>query len=171
MSFKLSQFFNFSIHFIIGSFFFILGILGMILPWSLYLQRVTTQFILDNTLIPSLFGLGFVLIGLSIVIYTFLRARIRYIHIKTGDFSVKVDEKVIYTLLESYWRGHFPSAQIPFTVTLKKYSIQIVADLPFLSLPDQKKFLEEAKQDLGKLFGQVLGYPYEVHLITSFANK
>lgn len=171
MSFKFSRFFYLITSFIIGSFFFIFGAFSIILPWSPYLQTITTQFILENTLILSLFGLGFALIGLSIVIYTLLKTRHRYVQIRTGELSVILDENIIHQYLEAYWQEHFPKSHVPFQLSFKKHSLQIVADLPFLPLSEQKSFLERVKQDFGDLFGRVLGYPYDVHFIASFQEE
>lgn len=168
MSFKFTRFFYLAISFIIGSFFFIFGAFSIILPWSPHLQGATTQFILENTLILSLFGLGFTLIGLSIVIYTILRTRHRYVEIRTGKFSVILDENVIHQYLETYWQEKFPTLHIPFHLNLKKHSLQIIADLPFMPLAEQKAFLEHIKQDFSDLFGRLLGYPYDVHFIANF---
>lgn len=168
MNFKLGRFFYLAISFIIGSFFFIIGAFSIILPWSSFLQKETTQFILENTLVLSLFGLGFALIGLSIVIYTILKTQHRYVHIRTGKNAVILDENVIRQSLERYWQEHFPNSQVTFQLNLKKHALQIIADLPFVPLPEQKIFLERVKHDFSDLFGRLLGYPYDVHLIASF---
>lgn len=171
MNFKLGRFFNLAISFILGSFFFVVGAFSLVLPWSSFLQKMTTELILENTVMLSLFGLGFILIGLSIVIYTLLNTRHRYVHIRTGDLAVILDENVIHQYLETYWQKQFPLAQILFQVTIKKHAIQVVADLPYLPLSEQKPFLERVKQDLSDLFGEVMGYPYEVHLFVSFQDE
>lgn len=168
MNFKLGRFFYLVISVILGAFFFIFGAFSLVLPWSTFLQTAATRFIVEKTLMLSLFGLGFVLVGLSIVIYAVLHTRHRYIHIHTGAKATTLDENVIYTYVESYWKEHFPHSHVSFDLTLKKYSIQIVADLPPLSLAEQKSFLEQVKHDFGDLFERVLGYPYDVHLIASF---
>lgn len=168
MSFKLSRFVVLANSFIMGSFFFILGAFSIILPWSPYLQKVTTQFILENTLILSLFGFGFALIGISIIIYAILKTRHRYVQIRTGNLSVILDENVIHQYLEAYWQKHFPETQVPFQISFKQRSLQIIADLPPLARMEQKAFLEQVKQDFSELFGQVLGYPYDVHLTANF---
>lgn len=168
---KLSRFFYLLISFIIGSFFFIVGAFSLILPWSSFLQTITIQFILENSLMLSLFGLGFALIGISIVIYTLLNTRHRYIEIRTGAKGVTLDENVIHQSLEAYWQQHFPQTSIPFTLTFKKSSLQIVADFPPLPLSEQKSFLERVKHDFSDLFVRLLGYPYDVHLIASFQKE
>jgi hypothetical protein len=168
MNFKLIRFFYLAISFIIGSFFFTIGAFSIILPWSSFLQKVTTQFILEHTLVLSLFGLGFVLIGLSIVIYTLLNTRHRYVHVQIGKNAVILDENIIRQYLETYWQEHFPNTQVSFNLKFKKRALQIIADLPFLPLSEQRVFLEQVKQDFDDLFSRVLGYPYDVHLIASF---
>lgn len=171
MNFKFTRFSSLAISFIIGSFFFIIGAFSIVLPWSTYLQNIVAQFILENTLILSLFGFGFTLIGISIVIYTILKTRHRYVQIRTGRMSLVLDENVIHQYLEAYWQKHFPKSHIPFSLSLKKNGIQIVADLPSLPLSEQKIFLERIKQDFSDLFGSILGYAYDVHFIASFQEK
>ena len=51
---------------------------------------------------------------------------------------------------------------------MQKKELIIAADLPQLSIVEQKKILEEVKNDLNQLFVKTLGYPYDVHLIASF---
>ncbi len=171
MNFKLGRFFYLAISFILGAFFFIFGAFGIILPWSPFLQTVTIQLIIENTLMLSLFGLGFVLIGISIVIYALLNSRHRYIHIRTGGQAITLDENIIQQYVEAYWQGHFPNIHVPFHLTFKRHSIQIVADLPALPLSEQKIFLVRLKHDFSDLFGRILGYPYDVHLIASFQTE
>jgi hypothetical protein len=171
MNFKLGRFFTLATNFIIGSFFFIFGAFSLALPWSSYLQTATTVFILGHTLILSLFGLGFVLIGLSIVIYTLSKTRHRYVQIRTGNLGIMIDENIVHQYLEAYWQKYFPQSNVPFNLNLKKHSLQIIADLPPLPLSEQKAFLEQVKQDFGDLFGRVLGYPYDVHFIASFQEN
>lgn len=168
MSFKLGRFFYLSIGFVVGSFFFIMGMFSIILPWSSFLQKITVQFILENTLVLSLFGLGFVLVGISIVIYTLLNTRRRYIFIRTGANAITLDENVVRQYLEAYWQEHFPMSHVPFQLTFKKHALQIIADLPFIPVSEQKSFLEGVKHDFGDLFGRLLGFPQDIHLIASF---
>jgi hypothetical protein len=107
---------------------------------------------------------------LSIVIYTLLKPLHRYLHIRTGNLGVVLDENVIRQYLDAYWQKQFPSTQVPFNLNFKKNSLQIVADLPSIPFPEQKAFLEQVKQDFSDLFNRVLGYPYDVHLLASFQD-
>ena len=168
---KLGRFFYLSISLITGSFFIIIGAFSILLPWSIYLQQETIRLITENALILSLFGMGFVLIGLSIMIYTILATRHHYIIVRTGNLAVAVDEAIVHQYLEAYWQEQFPGRQIPFHLKFKKYALQITADLPTLPLEEQSIFLEKVKQDFTDIFGRLLGYPHEIHLIASFESK
>jgi len=168
MNFKLHQFITLTVNFLIGSFFFLFGVFSIILSWSHNLQNAMIQFISENRWIFSLFGCGCVVTGISIVIYTFLKTKHRYVQIRTGNFSVALDENIIHQYLEPYWHKHFPLAKIPYTLNLRKHSLEIIADFPPLPLIEQKAFLEQIKQDFSDLFGRVLGYPGDVHLIANF---
>jgi hypothetical protein len=168
MSFKLRRFFYLIISLVTGSFFFSIGMFSMFLPWSQHLQQETIRLITENTLILSLYGMGFVLIGLSIVIYTILATRRRELIVRTGNLAVTVDEAVVCQYLRAYWLEQFPGSQVPFHIKVKKNALQISAELPALPLEEQKIFLEKVKQDFTDLFGNLLGYPHDVHLIANF---
>jgi len=168
MSFKLDRLLYLAISCVIGIFFLIVGVFGIILPWSHVLQTLTIQFIQEKTLILSLFGLGLALIGLSMIAYALLHTRHRYVDIRTGGYAVTLDENVVRSYLEKYWEERFPESHIPFDITFKKRAIQIVVTLPPLPLQEQKPFLEQVKQDFNELFGRTLGYPYDVHLMARF---
>lgn len=168
MNFKFGRFFHLAISFIIGTFFFTVGVFSIALPWSSHLQTATLRFLTENTLILSLFGLGFALVGLSIVIYTFLSTRHRYAHIKMGRQAITIDENLIEQYLEAYWKEKLPHYQIPFYLIIHKQSLQIVASFPSFSEVEQQLLLEGINQDFKGLFENLLGYPHDVHLIASF---
>ena len=171
MSFKMGRFFYLAISFILGAFFFIVGLFSIGLPWSPHLQQGTIKFFTESTLILSLFGLGFALIGLSIFIYAVLNTRRRYAFIKIGPYSVALDESLIQKSLEAYWQKHFPEQSIPFSLFVRKKSIQIVANFPSMHEAEQHGLLEKINQDFEALFGRILGYPHEVQLIASFESN
>ncbi|CUI17204.1 conserved putative membrane protein [Candidatus Protochlamydia naegleriophila] len=168
MNFKFGRFFHLAISFILGTFFFTMGVFSIALPWSSHLQAATIRFLTENALILSLFGLGFALVGLSIVIYTFLSTRHHYAHVRIGSRAVTIDENLIEQYLEAYWKERFPQHHIPFYLTIRNQSLQIVANFPHLPEPEQQLLLEGINQDFKGLFGDLLGYPHDVHLIASF---
>ncbi|WP_068468208.1 hypothetical protein [Candidatus Protochlamydia phocaeensis] len=168
MSFKFARFLYLSINFILGTFFFIIGAFGIALPWSRFLQKAVILFISENTVMLSLFGLGFALIGLSIVIYTLLNTKRRYADIRIGSRSIAIDESLIDQYLKLYWKEHFPHQQVPFTISIRKHFLQVTAELPFIPESEQPLFLERVKHDFSDLFSRLLGYPHDVHFIASF---
>lgn len=171
MNFKIERFFSLAISFILGIFFFLIGIFGIILPWSSFLQRAATDLIVNHTLILSLFGIGFTLMGISIAAYAILNISRRYAYIKLGNRSVALDEALIKQYLQDYWKRKFPSAQVPFYMSIRKNSIQIVADLPPMPEGEQDQFLEKIQNDFSDLFDRRLGYPNEVHLVAHFQTE
>lgn len=170
MSFKLGRFFSLLISYITGSFFLVIGAFSMILPWSPFLQQETSRFLTEQTLILSLFGMGFALIGLSLVIYSILSTRHHCVIVRTGTLAVAVDEAVIHQYLEAYWEEQFPQSHISCQVKFKKHALQISADLPSLPPEEQRIFLEKVKHDFRELFGGLIGYPHDVHFIANFQS-
>ena len=103
------------------------------------------------------------------MVYTLLNTRRCYTHIRTGAQAVILDENVIQQYLEAYWLEQFPDTHVAYELSIRKNSIQIVADLPALPLSEQKQFLEKVKHDFSEYFWmRFLGYPHDVHLIASF---
>lgn len=171
MNFKFRRFFSLSVSFILGTFFCLVGIIGLILPWSPSLQNSLTNLIHHHTLILSLFGLGGVFIGLSLVIYAIFNTGRRYVAIRIGAKSVTLDENLIHQYLESYWKKKFPNQQILFYFSIRKKSIQIVADLPFVPEAEQDQFLEKIRDDFSYLFDDLMGYPNDIHFVAHFQNE
>lgn len=169
MSFKIGRFFYFLISIIVGLFFLLLGIVAMAIPVSETMRRIVISLINNQTYLFLLFGLGFFIVGLSIIISAFIRKKRRYNHIQINGGEVTIDEAVVQQYLQAYWKEHF-QVPIPSTVTIKKHAIQIVADFPYLPIEEQRTFLERLQKDFVHLFGKTLGYPYEVDLMASFGN-
>lgn len=168
MNFKFGRILYIAINLIIGSFFLFIGTYCIVLPLFPFLQSAAVLLILEHTLILSLFGLGFALIGFSIITYAYLNSRRTQVMIRTGKLGVQIDQNIIYQYLDAYWQKEFPGAHVAFQVKVKKRSLKILADLPSLPLNEQKMILEKIKCDFIELFGGVLGYPYEIDIIASF---
>ncbi len=168
MSFKFARFFSLTTSFILGAFFFILGVYSIVLTFSPFLRDATAAFIGENSLILSLFGLGLVLIGLSIFVNAILSSRRHYAYVQTGKHAVMMDESLIEQYLEAYWKKHFPLEQIPFFLTIKKQSLKIESDLPYMPEPERIVFLEKVHKDFADIFGKLLGYPHPINFIANF---
>lgn len=169
MNFKMERVFKWIVDFLIGCFFLVSGLSGAILAWSATWQMALSLFIVKQKWLLSFLGLSLSLIGLAILAGVLLKTRHRYLCIRAhGQQQVMLDEAVVRHYLDHYWQKCFPSKHVPFELVFKKHSLQIVAHFPFLPLDEQKAFLEKAKTDLEELFGNVLGYPHDVHLAAEF---
>lgn len=164
----MSALFYSLISFVVAVFFLMIGIIGVMLPWSSTVRTDLIQFILEDSVVISLFGVCALSIGLAIVINVILGSRRRYYHVKSGSKSVVVDETLIQQYLNSYWRELFPNCDVPNRFSLKSNKIYVAADLPHLPTRDQKVILERIKKDLHDIFNRILGYQNEFHLSVSF---
>lgn len=164
-------FLNTSLTLILALFFILLGGFTFILAFSRYVQANLLDFIQNNFWILFLFGLGFILIGIALGAYSFLTHRKSYLSTKTGSNLTAISENVIHTYLESYFEKLFPDQKIPFRFLIKKKKMQVIADLPFFPLEDQKNLLNLIEGDLSEILSENIGYTESLELILSFANK
>lgn len=162
------NFFYSIISFIIALFFILIGIIGIMIPWSPNVRSEIIHFILDNTLAISLFGFAFILIGLGIVISILQNSRRSYYYVRSGQSAVLVDEAVIHQYLSVYWKQLFPDIDVPYKVNIKRNRISLSVDLPYKPLEEQRPLLERIKQDLSHLFSSQIGYNDEFSLTATF---
>ena len=120
MNFKFGHFLSLYVSFILGAFFCLVGVAGLILPWSVTLQKALINLIFEHTLILSLFGLGGILIGLSLITYATFNSGRHFAFVKIGSRSIAIDENLVEQYLQNYWKKNFPSTSIPFYFSIKK---------------------------------------------------
>lgn len=167
----MSALFYSLISFVVAIFFIMIGIICMMLPWSEAVRTDLVQFILEDSLVISLFGIGSLIIGLAIVVNIILGSRRHYYHVKSGSKSVTVDETLIQQYLNTYWGELFPNCSVPNKFSLKSNKIYVAADLPYLPVKEQKALIERVKTDLQDIFKRILGYQNEFHLSISFQSE
>lgn len=154
---------------ILALFFLVLGLFGMILPWTPAIRTEVVDFLLSNTATLSLFGFAFVVIGMGILVQLMHGARRHTFKSKLKAVSVEVSEKVIEEYLSVYFRDLFPYAEVPCQVLLKPKKVKVVIDLPGLPKSEQEPLVKRVEQDLASLFRDQIGYPHEILLSFSFA--
>lgn len=164
----MSHFFYSLITFITALFFVLLGIVGIILPWSPNVRTEVMQFIVNQTFFSFLFGLGFLIVGLAIMVNIILSMRKRYYEIRSGKNMTAIDESLFQDYLTIYWKQLFPQHDVPNQVTLNKNKIHVTADLPFLPVPQQKILIERIERDIADIFNRMLGYRFEYIISISF---
>lgn len=166
----MNNFFYSLISFIVALFFILLGIIGILIPWSPGIRTDLVQFILNDYLVISLFGFATIIIGLSIAINILINTKRKYYHIRSDANAITVDETIIQQYLNAYWEELFPGSDIPSRITLKNNKIHISVDFPELPIGQQQLILERIKQDLRSKFAELLGYHNEFYLSSSFQS-
>jgi hypothetical protein len=164
----MNYFFYSIISFSVALFFIVLGVMGIIISWSIEVRNDLIQFIQRDSLLLPLFGLAFMFIGIAIAAYILINAKRKYYHIRSGNNAIKVDETIIQQYLDAYWKELFPGNDIPSRLTLKNNKIYITADFPNFPLAQQQLILERVKHDLRNTFAEMLGYHDEFYLSSSF---
>lgn len=159
------------ISFVIALFFMLIGIVGVLIPWSINVRTLLTQFIFEDSLAISLFGFSFLVIGAAIAINLFLNKSNRYYKISSKNATTTVDEAVILEYLNTYWKRLLPENDIPCHLTIKDNKIHIAVDFPYIPLPEQKTLLERIRKDLAGIFAKILGYNDEFFLHASFQSE
>jgi hypothetical protein len=167
----MNNLFHSLIIFIAALFFIMLGIVGIMIPWSSGMRMEIIQFILEYPLAILLFGVALVVAGLAIAFYILFHARRRYYYIYSGSHTAAVDEAVVQQYLNTYWKQLFPNRDIPNRLTIKNNKIHITVDLPFLPPHQQQLLLERIKQDLRGTFAKLLGYHNGFSLSASFQKE
>lgn len=167
----MKNFFYSLISLIIALFFILIGVIGIMIPWSEITRTTLIQFINEDALAISLFGFAFIIIGVAIVVNILLSTQRHYYHIRANDTSIAVDEAIIEQYLAAYWSQLFPGRDVPCRLSLKDNKIHIAADLPYMPVSEHKKLLERIKEDLRNTFADTLGYRDEFNISVSFANK
>ena len=153
---------------VIGLFFILLGLLGILLPWSPHIRTDFIQFILENSIAISLFGFGFIVIGAIVVIEVYSNMRRKIYYVRRGKKSIIIDEEIMKNYLQSYWKQSYPKQDIPSRLLIKKNRIKIVAELPFVPKLEQESLVEHIQDDLQDIFSRLLGYSHDLVLAASF---
>lgn len=152
-------------------FFLVLGLIGMIIPFSPYLRTEVVDFILSNTLALAILGFFFFAIGLGALIQLSQAARRHYFTLKRKAVDFDVSEKVILDYLSLYFRDLFPNTEVSSRVILKKNKVKIIADLPFFPKLEQESLVKKIEEDLVDILRELIGYPHELLLSISFNEK
>lgn len=155
----------------IALFFLTMGVLCVMLPWSPTVRADLVRFILEDSVTISLFGAGFVLVGLAVIINIAFNARHSYYRIRSGPKAISIDESIIQDYLNTYLNNLFPGANVPNRLTIKKNKLYLAADLPFVPIKEQKQLLEKIKNELSDLFSSTLGYRDAFYISASFQSE
>lgn len=157
------------ISFLIALFFVLLGIIGALITWSSTVREIVSV-IFDHSIAITLFSFMLILIGVAVAAQIIFASRATHYRFTVRNQLVKVDESVIQTYLNKYWQELFQGQEIPCHVTLKGNKIHVTADIPYIEQEQQEVLLTKIQQELGDLFGNLLGYRQEFYLAINFAK-
>lgn len=159
------------VSFVVAGFFLLLGVIGMLLPWSPNVRTELIMFILENSIAISLFGFVFVIVGMTLLINLSSITKRRYYYVRSGHRAIIVDEAILHHYLESYWKQLFPRHDVPHHLVIKKNKIRIVADLPYAHPDERKPILDRIQDELQDILTRVLGYSQELVLAVNFQTR
>lgn len=125
--------------------------------------------LLNNPLpwLPIMGALGIVS-GFLVLLGANFFCRKTYMQLRMGDLHVDVDPALLTRYLEHYWRQIFPEGAIRSEVEIQRGQIAIDAELPNISVDEQRRILQRAELDLVELFHTVLRYERDFVLNVSF---
>lgn len=164
----MSHFLYYLGSFIVGIFSLCLGVLCFFIPTSEQGLEKLAQFIMLNSWFSYIFGIFFLIIGLSIIINVRLGAKKQYYRIKAGNRVTVLDEKIFEQYLDTYWKELFPKNEVTSRASIKKNKLFITADLPHVPILEQKELLKQMESDLNDVLIKYLGYHQEYILSVSF---
>ena len=152
--------------FVIGLFFILLSIGVFLIQAFESLKIDALNFLLQDNLFLPIFGFIVLLIGVAIVFYAYdsLKKRYHLVQSSKGDYCL--EEKVFKDSVNAYWKNVFPDKEIQTLIVLNKKDLKIVANLPFVSLDQQKDFLSKIDKDLKDILHNQIGYykPYTLSI-------
>jgi hypothetical protein len=158
------------LNFLFALFFIMLGILGILLPFSASVRIDLIEFLLENSIAIGLFGFGFVIVGATMLGNLYLNSRRKCLYVSNNPVTA-IDEAVLYHYLDAYWKQTFPKEVVPTRLQLRKNRIKIFADLPYTVPEEQSSSIKRIEQDLQDIFKRILGYSQEFILSLTFAKK
>lgn len=166
----MNHFFYSLISFIIALFFIMLGVISVLMPWFPSMRADLILFLLENSIVISLFGFSFLTIGIFLVINIILNTKRHYYEFKVGQNTVTIDEDLIQKYLHVYFLEIFPTQEVACRLAIKQNQLHVTADLPYVPAEQRNIILEKIKRDLKDLFSQQLNYNTDYYLSTSFQS-
>lgn len=165
------HFFYSLITFFIAIFFVILGILGVVIPYSPSLRQEALSHLLDHSPTLFLFGFSCTAIGIALLANIITQSRRKYYNYTIGPNNISVDESIIEQYLTNYWKEIFPDHDTPYKLRVKENIIHLTVDFPIEKEEFPKGGVEEIKNDLRHLFDTTIGYTSPFSLSVSFRTK
>lgn len=156
---------------ILAAFFVLLGLISLIFPWSASIRTQVVGFLLSNSLILTLIGLSFLMIGLGVILQMLNGLKRRYVVLKEKGPKTEISEEVFEDYIKLYFNELFPKTNVPLRVQLKKKKAKVIADLPYIHEEEQEPLLNRIEDDLTDIFRELIGWRHDLLLAISFAPR
>lgn len=141
------------------------------LPWWTPVRQGAAQFILNNPMALFFFGLAFLIVGGGIAANIILTSRRRYYTLEGKNVHISVDQNLIQSYLDAYWKELFPSLEIPSRLTIHQDKIEIMTEFPFIPEEEHQALLTRIHRDLENMFSSLIEFDGEIILTASFESK
>ncbi|OJU79865.1 MAG: hypothetical protein BGO10_01585 [Chlamydia sp. 32-24] len=170
MIFSMPNFLYSLLLFIYSFLFILVGIVLMLLPFSLAIRESLIFFIQNHWSITFLFGFVIFTVGLATIFGIIFSKVPKYFTIHKHLGLVEIDELVIQKYLDRYWKTLFPETDIAQTIEFKKNGLNVYVDLPTVALEDQKNLIERIDQEISQLLFDNLGFRGDLDLNLKFQD-
>lgn len=149
----------------------ILGILGVVIPYSPTLRQEALSHLMDQSATLFLFGFCCIAIGGALLVNIIAQSRRKYYRYTIGTNNISIDESIIEQYLTDYWKEAFPDQEIPYRLKLTDNSIHVMVDFPAEKNEMSKEAIEDIKSDLRHLLDNTIGYTAPFCLSISFRTE
>lgn len=157
--------------FALGIFFTIFGGMTLLIVWFQGIRLSLFNLVSNYGILLSIFGAGFLFIGISIIAYALIFSRRRYFYIRSGPREITINEDVAKDYVTKYFQKLFSQKDLPCNLTVRRGKILISANLPFIPEDDQQSLTQKINSELSDLLFYRLGYDAQYHLSISFEGK
>ncbi len=155
--------------FCVGLFLMFLGLVSVLLPWSHKVSYTVETFLREGGATLFILGIAFLAFGATLIGYLLKASRQSRYYIKTGDYSVCVDERVLDEYLKTYWTERYPDFTIDSKIEIRDDKrLHIGLKLPAIDAPKQRPFVESLEYELKDLLVNVCGYRKPFHITATF---
>lgn len=116
--------------------------------------------------------LGSGLLGLGVILligFYFMNRHSYYqIELKHNKHAAAADVEILRKLIAIYWKQSFPEKNLSSDVVVHGKKIEVIVEVPPMSLDEQEELIEKVEKEIGELLEKQVGYEREF-LFTVFS--
>lgn len=170
MNSKVGLFLRFAVNFLLGLFFIVVGIAGLILPWSSTLQNALIELISYESSLLAILGFAFLCIGIALLAYVSMQKRGNRIFLRLKPHPIEVDQNLIVGALDVYWKEVLQGQSVFTQVIPGKKSLLIKAEMPPMNELQQEELLKKIQPELENLLHETIGIPHDIKVELHFRS-